>query len=152
MYMYKSIRSRSYITFIWTFITQTHFLISKQDLNIDFLFYFYLFDIRENCYCWYHAYDHGRSEWVSHRWYHAYDHGRSEWVSYCWCHAYDHGRSEWVSELLLFNTKWTTPPQYLEETSCNRWHDDDVLFILDQHVRVGFFHSASSLKQKSAGR
>jgi hypothetical protein len=34
--MYKSIRNHSYITFIWTFITQTNFLISKQDLNIDF--------------------------------------------------------------------------------------------------------------------
>jgi hypothetical protein len=38
MYMYKSIRNHSYITFIWTFITQTNFLISKQDLNIDFCF------------------------------------------------------------------------------------------------------------------
>ena len=57
-----------------------------------------------------------------------------------------------MSELLLLNTEWATPPQYLEETSCNRWHDDDVRFILDQHVRVGFFHSASSLKQKTAGR
>ena len=36
--MYKSIRNHSYITFLWTCITQTNFSISKQDLNIDFCF------------------------------------------------------------------------------------------------------------------
>ena len=49
-----------------------------------------------------------------------------------------------VSELLLFNTKWATPQQYLEERDYNRWHDDDVRFTLDQHVRVGCIHGASS--------
>ena len=77
------------------------------------MFYCFLFDIRKHCYCWYHTYDHVKSEWVSYCWYHAGDHGKSEWVShcwyhagdlvksewvsYCWYHTYDHGKSEWMS-------------------------------------------------------
>ena len=61
-----------------------------------FMFYCFLFDIRKNCYCWYHTYDHVKSEWVSYCWYHTYDHVKSEWVSYCWYHTYNHVKSEWV--------------------------------------------------------
>ena len=31
-------------------------------------------------------------------------------------------------------------------------HEDDVRFVLDQHVELEFFYSADSLKQQAAGR
>jgi len=39
----------------------------------------------------------------------------------------------------------------MARTSCIPWNDDDVPFVLDQHVKLDFY-SASSMKQQSAGR
>jgi len=39
----------------------------------------------------------------------------------------------------------------MPRTSYIQWHDDDVLFVLDQHALLDFF-SVTSLKQQSAGR
>jgi hypothetical protein len=33
-----------------------------------------------------------------------------------------------------------------------QWYGDDVRFVLDQQTELDFVHSASSLKQQSAGR
>jgi hypothetical protein len=56
-----------------------------------------------------------------------------------------------VGKWLLFNANWAifqlayimARPNYIQ------WNDGNVRFVLDQHSD---FHSASSLKQQSAGR
>ena len=41
----------------------------------------------------------------------------------------------WVSEWLLFNAKLEQFFSYtMAKTSCIRWNDNDVYFVLDQHV------------------
>jgi hypothetical protein len=37
------------------------------------------------------------------------------------------------------------------EQVCFQWDDDEVCFVLDQHVELDFFYSANSLKQQSVG-
>ena len=40
----------------------------------------------------------------------------------------------------------------MARTSYIQWHDDDVRFVLDQHVLKLYLNCASSLKQQSEGR
>jgi hypothetical protein len=42
--------------------------------------------------------------------------------------------SESVSESLLFNAKWTIFCSIMERTRYIQWDDNDVHFVLDQHV------------------
>jgi hypothetical protein len=57
-----------------------------------------------------------------------------------------------VSEWLLFNANSAIFPIISWREQVNfQWDDDEVRFVLDQHAELDF-HSASSLKQQSAGR
>jgi hypothetical protein len=52
----------------------------------------------------------------------------------------------WKSEGFLFNTKWAIFQLYHDEYKLYFWcNDDDVRFVLHQHVKLDF-HSASFLK------
>jgi hypothetical protein len=83
------------------------------------------------------------------------------WISNARIHKINHGKmslllnhiilSEWVSDCCL-----TPIQQFFLALSWwgqvnFQWDDDKVCFVLDQHAELDF-HSASSLKQQSAGR
>ena len=58
----------------------------------------------------------------------------------------------WTSVWLLFNAKWAILPAISWREQITFWRDGDVSFVQDQHTRLFFFYSASSLKQQSADR
>jgi len=59
---------------------------------------------------------------------------------------------EWVSEWLLFNASNSAISAWSRREQVNfQWDDDEVRFVLDQHNEFDLY-SASSLKQRSAGR
>jgi len=64
--------------------------------------------------------------------------GFSEWVS------------EWVSDCCLMPIQHFSAISWREQVNF-QWDDDDVRFVLDQHAELDI-HSASSLKQQSAGK
>jgi len=57
----------------------------------------------------------------------------------------------WVSEWLLFDAKLAIFTFSVARTSYVRWDNDDVLFVLHQHV-ISDYYSASSLKQQLVGK
>jgi midasin (ATPase involved in ribosome maturation) len=58
--------------------------------------------------------------------------------------------NEWVSDCCLMpNEQFFS--YIFERTSYIQWDDNDVYFVLDQHVLLEIY-SATSLKQQSAGR
>jgi hypothetical protein len=58
---------------------------------------------------------------------------------------------QWVSEWLLFNAKFAIFQLHVYYCKKKLYVDDDVRLVLDQHAELEF-HSASPLKQQSAGR
>jgi hypothetical protein len=88
-----------------------------------------------------------------------------EWVSNCWCtwasawviddaHEWESDwlhMSEWVSEWLLFNANSAIFQLYHGD---NKLIFNNIMIgpLCSRPTRWGFFHSASSLKQQSAGR
>jgi len=57
---------------------------------------------------------------------------------------------QWVSDCCLTPIRQFSAISWREQVNF-QWHDDEIRFVLDQHAELDF-HSASSLKQQSAGR
>ena len=74
-------------------------------------------------------------------WYRDMKYLRCKWVS------------EWVIEYMLFNAQWTvlSATSWWEPVAFRWIVDDDVRFVLDQHMKMDLY-STSSLKEQSEGR